>query len=56
MGGPHPNLFKPALSMTVTVRMKTVESAEAVALEPGVDRVDDYTVQARVNRQCAVVQ
>jgi len=51
-----PQPFKPALPMTVTVRMKTVESAEAAALKPGVRRVDDYTVQGCVDRQCDVVK
>jgi D-amino peptidase len=48
--------YKPVLPMTVTIRMKTVAAAEAAALRPGVQRLDDHTVQGCVERQCDVVQ
>jgi len=51
-----PKPFKPALPMTVTVRMKAVESAEEASRKPGVQRVNDYTVQGRVDRHCDVVK
>ncbi len=46
--------FKPALPMTVTVRMRTMDAAAKVAQRPGVLRLDDHTVEARVGRQCDV--
>jgi len=48
--------YKPALPMTVSVQMKTVEAAEAAAQKSGVRRVDDYTVEGRVEQQCDVVK
>ena len=46
--------FKTTLPMTVTVRMRTADAAAKVAARPGVLRVDDHTVEARVGRQCDV--
>lgn len=48
--------YKPALPMTVTIQMRTVEAAEAAAQKPGVRRIDQYTVEKRVERQCDVVK
>ncbi len=47
--------YKPALPMTVTVRMKTAAAAEKAAQRPAVQRVDECIVQGRVERQCDVV-
>ena len=46
--------FKPALPMTVTVRMRTIEGAAKVAKRPGVMLLDDHTVESRVGRHCDV--
>ena len=48
--------FQPALPMTVTVRMHEAAKAEEAAKKPGVERIDDCTVQARVERRCDVVK
>ena len=54
--------YRPALPMTVTLRLKTVEAAEAAeaaaaaAQRPGVERIDMCTVQGRVDRQCDVMK
>jgi D-amino peptidase len=48
--------YKPALPMTITVRMRSVEAAAKVAQRPGVNRIDDRTVEARVGRQADVVK
>src|SRR5207249_5446275 len=48
--------YKPALPMTVTVQMRTMDFAAKVAQRPGVHRIDDHTVEARAGRQCDVVQ
>jgi D-amino peptidase len=48
--------YKPTLPMTVTIRMKTAEAADKAALRPGVRRLDDHTVEGRVDRQCDVVK
>jgi len=48
--------YKPALPMTVTVRMRTADGAAKAAQRPGVLRLDDHTVEARVGRQCDVVK
>jgi D-amino peptidase len=49
-------LYKPALPMTVTLRMRTIDAAAKAAQRPGVMRLDDHTVEARVGRQCDVVK
>ena len=46
---------QPELPMTVAVQMTKPEYAEAAAGKPGAVRVDDYTVEARVDRRCDVV-
>ena len=48
--------FKPALPMTVTVRMRTLEGAAKIAKRPGVIPLDDHTVEARVGRQCDILK
>ncbi|MEK7397439.1 MAG: M55 family metallopeptidase [Candidatus Poribacteria bacterium] len=48
--------YKPTLPMTVTIRMKTAESVEAVVKKPQVHRIDEYTVEGKVDRQCDVVK
>jgi D-amino peptidase len=56
----HP--YKPTLPMTVTVRMKSsnrmtsTESVQRALARPGVEMVDDYTVEGHVERQCDVVK
>jgi len=48
--------YKPALPMTVTIRMKTAELAENASKKPQVQRIDEYTVEGKVERQCDVVK
>lgn len=48
--------YKPALPMTVTVRMRTMDGAAKAAKRPGVLRLDDHAVEARVGRQCDVLK
>jgi D-amino peptidase len=48
--------FKPTLPMTVSVRMRTMDHAAKVAQRPGVLRLDDHTVEARVGRHCDVLK
>jgi hypothetical protein len=42
--------------MTVTVRMHSAEAAERATGRSTVQRVDELTVQGRVDRQCDVVK
>ena len=42
--------------MTVTIRMRSAEDAEAAAERPGVERLDEFTVECRVDQQCDVVK
>jgi len=42
--------------MTVTIRMRSVDDAEAAAERPGVERLDESTVEGHVDRQCDVVK
>jgi hypothetical protein len=42
--------------MTVTIRMVSLEAAEKAAARPGVQRIDEYTVEGRVTQQCDVVK
>jgi len=51
-----PAPYKPAVPMTVTIRMRSAEDAEAAAERPGVERLDEFTVESRVERQCDVVK
>jgi D-amino peptidase len=51
-----PEPYKPKLPMTVTIRMRTAELAEAAAQKPQVQRIDEYTVEGKVERQCDVVK
>ena len=48
--------YKPALPMTVTIRMKAVEDAETASKRPGVKRIDAHTVEGVVEQQCDVVK
>ena len=48
--------YKPTLPMTVTLRMRTMDAAAKAAQRPGVLRLDDHTVEARVGRQADVVK
>ena len=48
--------YKPTLPMTVRVQMNTIEGAVKAAQLPGVLRIDDHSVEARVGRQCDVVK
>ncbi len=48
--------FKATLPMTIEVRMRTMDGASKIASRPGVMRLDDHTVEARVGRQCDVVK
>jgi len=48
--------YKPTLPMTVTIQMRAAEKAEATAQKPGVRRIDEYTVECQVERQCDVVK
>ena len=48
--------YKPTLPMTITLRMRTMDGAAKAAQRPGVLRLDDHTVEARVGRQCDVVK
>jgi D-amino peptidase len=48
--------FRPTLPMTVTIRMVEAAKAEEASKSPGVERIDTYTVQGRVERHCDVVK
>ena len=48
--------FKPTLPMTITLRMRTMDAAAKAAQRPGVLRLDDHTVEARVGKQADVVK
>jgi D-aminopeptidase len=48
--------FRPALPMTIAIRMTTPEKAKAAAGRPGVRRVDEFTVETQVERHCDVVK
>jgi D-amino peptidase len=48
--------FKPALPMTITIRMKTEEGANKAAQKPLVRRLDKFTIERQVDRHCDVVQ
>jgi D-amino peptidase len=53
-GGLRP--YKPNLPMTITLKMRTMDAAAKAAQRPGVLRLDDHTVEARVGRQADVVK
>jgi len=48
--------YKPALPMTVAIRMRQPESAAAAAKKPNVKQTDERTVECRVERHCDVVK
>jgi D-amino peptidase len=52
----RPAPYKPVLPMTVGIRMRSREAAEAAAQRPGVRRVDEHKVECQVERQCDVVK
>jgi len=48
--------FEPTLPMTVTIKMATVELADAAVKTSGVERKDELTVEGRVERRADVVK
>ena len=48
--------YKPKLPMTITLRMRTMDAAAKAGQRPGVLRLDDHTVEARVGSQAEVVK
>ena len=48
--------YQPALPMTATLRLKSVEAADAAAQRPAVERLDEFTVACRLERRCDVVK
>jgi len=48
--------FAPTLPMVVTITMTSAEKAEAAAQKPGVQRVDECTVECPAERRCDVVK
>jgi D-amino peptidase len=48
--------FKTTLPMTVTIQMRTADAAAKAAERPGVQRLDDHTVEGRAGRQCDVMK
>lgn len=48
--------YKPVLPMTITLRMRTMDAAAKAAQRPGVLRLDDHTLEARVGSQAEVVK
>ena len=51
-----PAPFKPKLPMRVSLRLTEESRAEAIARRPGVKRIDAFTVEAEVQRQCDVIK
>jgi D-amino peptidase len=49
-------VLRPALPMTVAIRMTDVLAAETAARRPGVERVDELTVAARIEQHGDVVK
>ena len=47
--------FRPALPMDVTIKMISMDAAQHAANKPEVQRLDDYTVERRIERHCDVV-
>jgi len=48
--------YAPDLPMSVAIRMRTADGAEAAARRPGVTRTDEFTVEGRVERCADVVK
>ena len=48
--------YKPTLPMTITLRMRTMDAAAKAAQRPGILRLDDHTLEARVGTQAEVVK
>jgi D-amino peptidase len=55
-GTAKPRPFQPTLPMTIVIRMASTAAAERAAERPGVRRVDEYTVEGRVEQRCDVVK
>jgi D-amino peptidase len=51
-----PRPYRPTLPMTITISMASVAGAEDAAGRPGVKRVDEDTVECRVERHADVVK
>lgn len=51
-----PAPYKPALPMRIVLRFKSETSAESAAKKPGVKKIDPFTVECSVQRQCDVVK
>ncbi|MCZ7648801.1 MAG: M55 family metallopeptidase [Planctomycetota bacterium] len=47
--------YRPALPMDVVVKARTPEIADKIAARPGVERVNERTVRARVERYCDIM-
>lgn len=54
--GRKPRPYKPALPMTVTLRLSTMDAAARFAEKRRVPRLDDYTLEARVGRQADILK
>jgi D-amino peptidase len=52
----RPAPYKPSLPMRVEVRLASAAGADAAAAKPGARRIDAYTVEWLVERQCDVVK
>ena len=48
--------YKPKLPMTITLRFRTMDDAAKAGQRPGVRRLDDHLVEARVGSQAEVVK
>lgn len=48
--------FQPKLPMTIAIQMHEAAKAEEAARKPGVERLDEHTVQRQVERHCDVVK
>jgi D-amino peptidase len=48
--------YKPTLPMTVKIKFTSFQAAEKAAARPGVERLDPYTVQAKVDQQCDIMK
>ncbi len=48
--------YKPTVPLTITLKMRTMDGARTAAQRPGIIRLDDYTLEARVGSQAEVVK
>lgn len=51
-----PRPYRPTPPMTITLRLASVEGAASAAQRPGVTRLDEHTVECRVERHADVVK